>query len=381
MSIVAPPTTKTGGSRSQRRNQAKKHIKKQEESEEEEEEEEEDKGGSEEPAAAATAPTPPENGDQQPKKKTKKEKKRERKALEQQQAQQDSAVNADLPRKRARDDGISQAIAAGLRLFVGHLPQSATEEEIRALFNGLTEVIMLRRVNGRFKGSAFLTFESSAAATQALKLDGHVWARSASGGEPKAIKVAHATAAAASEDPTSVQDDTAGDDSAGSAKRVKRDVAAENVQPVQSIFVGNLPGDCREKAVRESLSSCGKIQKVTLLPPKSDDPTVRCGFVDFRSVSGSRRGLRTQQLRTALCSSTKPTTRSLPSFCLPNKQLESSAAAVKLNGTSILGRIVTIAYSSKSKPPSSSGRRSSEAKIKRRAKREEQLKRMHASAE
>ena len=318
-SAEPPSTARSGGSRSQRRNQAKKQrialFKKQKQEEEGKSTEETAAVDEVKSAVVPTIADAPENGEQ-PKKKTKKEKKRERKALEQQQS---SATDAEQPRKRARDDGISAAVAAGLRLFVGHLPQSATEEEIRALFDGLTEVTMLRRVNGRFKGSAFLTFDSTAAATRALTLDGHLWARSAAAaGEPKAIKVARATVA--SDGSPAAKDDADAEESAGSAKRAKRD-AVENVQPVQSVFVGNLPGDCKEKAVREGLSSCGKIQKVTLLPPKSDDPTVRCGFVDFRSVPKARHSnpracahLAPRKYIPALCSP-MPCDLSRPIFC------------------------------------------------------------------
>ena len=52
-----------------------------------------------------------------------------------------------------------------------------------------------------------------------------------------------------------------------------------------------------------------------------------------------------------------------------------SAAAIQLSGSMLLGRVLSLSYSAKAAPPSSSGRRSIDAKQRRKAKREEQRQR------
>ena len=330
-------SAKSGGSRSQRRNQAKKKFKtlaatETSASEADEKAEEVDKN------AEAVLGEVVETSIDTSRKKTKKEKKRERKAAEQQVAQ--AASLDSQPKKRSREEAAAAA-AAGLRLFVGRLPQSTTEDELRALFDGVAAVDMVRRPDtGRFKGSAFLIFDSEAAATKALKLDGHLWQRSAGSAqgegaagapEPKQIMVARARSGSDGDAGAGDNDAQAGE--SGGAKRAKLSLGGS--EPSLSVHVGNLPADCKEKALRDCLRACGKIQKVTLLPPKAEDPTMRSGFVDFQS-------------------------------------LEASTAAIKLNNTSLLGRVLTLNFSARARPPSSGGRRSTEAKRRRKEKRESQ---------
>ena len=132
-------SAKSGGSRSQRRNQAKKKFKTLAAAEtsasEADEKAEVDKN------AEAVLGEVVETSIDTSRKKTKKEKKRERKAAEQQVAQ--AASLDSQPKKRSREEAAAAA-AAGLRLFVGRLPQSTTEDELRALFDGVAAVDMER---------------------------------------------------------------------------------------------------------------------------------------------------------------------------------------------------------------------------------------------
>ena len=321
----------SGGSRAQRRNRARARVKAQQEDatkkdaaadpEEAEPEEEE------EPTLERAEQAEAEQAEAEPlRKKTKKEKRREKKALEQALSPPPAVQPESETRKRARD-----AVEGGLRLFVGRLPQSTTEPDLRSCFDGVTEVDMLyRHDTGRFKGSAFLSFVDAAAASVAL-------AKDATAFSGKSITVQRAANA-----PNGPSDGDAG--TARDGKRTKRheeqtqtNGAGQGSAPSLSVFLGNLPAVCTEKAVREAFRTCGKIQKVKLLPPHQAEPDRRPGFIDFQS-------------------------------------LESSAAAIHLGaqGKPILGRLLTITYSGKAKPPSGGGRRSKEAKQRRRALRDEQ---------
>jgi RNA recognition motif-containing protein len=326
-----------GGSRAQRRNKARARLQDQQQKDYEEkkrlwEEQGWEQEGEKETASEVSQPMnlteraekrpageTPDDGP--PKKKTKKEKKRERKEeaeRQQRQQQQDGPAAATaLPGAR---ESVKEAVDEGRRIFVGHLPQSTSEAELRAFFGGacVDEVDMSRRPDtGRFKGCAFLTFATASAASAALALDSKAWH------DAKPIRVQRANGVrteGAAEAPD---------------RKSSNGVKSEATEPSLSVFVGNLPAQTTEKGVRDVLRKCGKIQKVTLLPLRESLPEQRCGFVDFQS-------------------------------------LEASAEAIKLSGSTLLGRMLTIAYSVKAKPPSSGGRRSQEAKKRRKERREEQ---------
>ncbi|MBS0358327.1 MAG: RNA-binding protein [Proteobacteria bacterium] len=62
------------------------------------------------------------------------------------------------------------------KIYVGNLPYRITEQDVEAAFNqyGPIENVMLikDRATGRLKGFGFVTFETEAAAQDALKMDG-----------------------------------------------------------------------------------------------------------------------------------------------------------------------------------------------------------------
>ena len=333
MSTATAAAPASGGSRAQRRNKAKARFASQQQQGPAQAEEDP-------PASAAAKEEPVIAADEEPaKKKTKKEKKREkRRILEEQQTEQQQVAPspASAPqvepevaesRKRARD-----AVESGRRLFVGHLPQSTTEAELVAFFDGVVDVEMMRRHDsGRFKGTAFVTLADAAATKAALALNGRDW--KSAGDKPQKIVVQHASA------PKSQNAGGGSTDGGGGGSASKKSKTVDSPAPSLSVFLGNLPSDVSERIVRDALRACGKIQKVRLLPPHVAEPDKRSGFVDFQS-------------------------------------LDASAAAVKLSGTALIGghntRQVTVGFSLKAAPPSGGGRRSQEAKRRRRAKRDEQ---------
>ena len=234
-------------------------------------------------------------------KKTKKEKQRERKA----------ADNTDAEHAR------HEAIEGGRRLFVGRLPQSTTEQDIRAAFGAcgqIAELEMLRRHDAarRFKGSAFLTFACAADAAKALALDGTQWSTSS-----KHIAVQRAQASA-SAPPSSAEPAGGG---------------AVEAAPCTSCFVGNLPVEPKQRDVRDAFRGlCGQksIRKVRVLPTVDGAGRV---FIDFNTPAAA-------------------------------------AAAVAQSGCVLLGRPLVVAFSRRAgQTPSGAGRRSTDAKARRRLKR------------
>jgi len=66
----------------------------------------------------------------------------------------------------------------GAKLFVGQLPFSRNEEDLRQVFSQygpVVEVLLHRDVQGQKKGGAFVRYQSAAHATAALDLDGYLF--------------------------------------------------------------------------------------------------------------------------------------------------------------------------------------------------------------
>ena len=264
------------------------------------------------------APQPEVHHEEVARKKAKKEKKRESKAR---------AAGDELGRLST-----AEAVAAGRRVFVGHLPQSTTEAELRRAFGGeggrsVVDVeMMVRPGSGRFRGSAFLTFDSADSAAAALALDGSEWPSSdASRANKKKVVVSRAEAP----QPRPQQPPQP------SKPQPQQELAAAAAaaKPSMSVFLGGLPANASEWAVREALRpACGSksIRKVTLLPARGE---TRNGFADFGSI-------------------------------------EAAHAAVALSGQALgFAQPLTISHSRKA-TPSGGGRRSQDAKRRRREQRD-----------
>jgi len=124
----------------------------------------------------------------------------------------------------------SSAADGGLRVFVGRLPQQTTEENLRAHFGVCGAVVgvdmLVRRNNSRFKGAAFVQFETAAGVAAALELDGKEI-----NGKAAAVQAASGAAAPAA--------------AAAAGK------ADEPAAGASSVFVGNLPASVTEKDLRK----------------------------------------------------------------------------------------------------------------------------------
>ena len=318
-------TPKVGGSRAQRRNRNKRSRDQVEDT----------------ATAVITQPTKPSmqqamevppdvHGvtEQPPRKKTKKEKRRELKA-----AAATTTVEPAAPADQQRQIAIEES----RRVFVGHLPQSATEEAIRSRFadcGDLASVEMQRRhgPSQRFKGSAFLTFTKRSAAARALKLNLASWQADSSSEKKMVVALAQAAAPRG--------------DVSKDAGKVVADKGGDAAQTA-SCYVGNLPADANEKAVRAAFRDvCGEstIRKVHLLPAVGG---ARRAFIDFGGQTAA----------------------------------VAAATAVGRNGTSMLGRVLEVAFSRRASAPSGDGRRSAEAKARRRERRAQKREQTSESAE
>ena len=202
-------------------------------------------------------------------KKTKKEKMRERK-LEASGENSGSAAPAKVARSgaAAAPGWVARsgaAAAPGCRVFVGHCPGTLTEERLRAAFakcGALSEVDMMRRPNGRFKGTAFVTFATSEAAAAALGLNG-------SDLDGKNIVVEMGSSTPKSNDaqrPADPAASPAGGDAASASA---------------SVFVDNLAASADKAAVRSALREFGSIKGVKLLPRGTGQ---QAAFVDFSTA-------------------------------------------------------------------------------------------------
>ena len=76
-----------------------------------------------------------------------------------------------------------------MRLYVGNLPWSATEDEVRELFAGVGEVtdtaLITGRDTGRSRGFAFVEMDTESAQKAITELDGYDW-----GGRPLRVNEA-----------------------------------------------------------------------------------------------------------------------------------------------------------------------------------------------
>ena len=123
--------------------------------------------------AAAAADPPATSTDERTEHRIKKDQKRKEKRRAAAEQKRQEAASVAPSGKAAPSAAVS---APAHRVFVGRLAQSTTEDELERHFAAcgpVTCVDMLRRrETNRFKGAAFVVFETAAAVDAALLLDG-----------------------------------------------------------------------------------------------------------------------------------------------------------------------------------------------------------------
>ena len=169
------------------------------------------------------------------------------------------AAAAEAPAPAAEAPAAAEGGEENTRVYVGNLPWAMTEDwmkEIMASAGGVTNVEWLTHADsGKFKGSGFLTFESSAAAAAAVLKNGEDCE-----GRPMKIELA-------------------------TPRKPKvfggRD-ASDPGEPSDGVFVGNLPWDFDEGEFKALFAECGEVQRIKYLM-KEEQFTGNC-FLDFNTV-------------------------------------------------------------------------------------------------
>ena len=161
--------------------------------------------------------------------------------------------SAETETKKPRGENIT--------LFVGNLPWSATEDDIRTFF-GDVEIVSMRLISdrdtGNFKGFGYFDFADQETADQALALSGSDY-------EGRPIKVDQTQSKATG---GNGRDNTAGEKSL-------------------TCFVGNLSFNTDEDAVREFLSEAGAIASVRMISDRETGQFKGLCFVQFEDQDGA----------------------------------------------------------------------------------------------
>ena len=154
----------------------------------------------------------------------------------------------------------------GGRVFLGNLPWSVTDEQIKEVFAKCGEITKIEWLthadSGKFKGAGFLQFASAAAADAATKLNGNDL-------DGRAMKVEIAT-----------------------AKKERAGGAAGNSdpgEPSNSIFLGNLAWNIEEETVRAAFKDCGAISRIKWV--EKDGEFRGIAFIDFESVEAATKAV------------------------------------------------------------------------------------------
>jgi len=202
----------------------------------------------------------------------------------------------DLKKKeqKPKENGNSAATSAsGTRVYVGNLSFKIDDDTIKAFFKDCGEIKEIDWVNnkeGRFTGTGFLEFGNSEAAQDALKKNGEECME-------RKIKVELAKPRV-----------DRGGRGGGGGKGGDFELSPKPDGCI-TIFVGKLSYEIDEKTLRDAFKSCGEIKEIRWLNDRESGQFKGCGFVEFNSPDAVDK-------------------------------------AVKLNGTSVMGRAMKIDYAS-----------------------------------
>jgi len=175
--------------------------------------------------------------------------------------------------KRPRSDGD----ASNTRVFVGNLPFTIDDDQIRAVFKDVGgEIVDIHwvtdRQTGKFYGNGFLEFDSADAAAAAVAMGG-----TDVGGRPVRCDFAQPK----------------GDRKAAPGGQTPRgEKKAFNARPptpkpegCTTVFLGNLSFQIDEDTVRKTFSDCGEISAIRWV--ERDGQFKGCGFVEFADSSAT----------------------------------------------------------------------------------------------
>mmetsp|Transcript_118094 Transcript_118094/g.164487 ORF Transcript_118094/g.164487 Transcript_118094/m.164487 type:complete len:391 (-) Transcript_118094:255-1427(-) len=153
------------------------------------------------------------------------------------------------------------------RVFVGNLPFSVTDDQIKEVFASCGAVTSIDWLtfpdSGKFKGAGFLQFETGEAAAAATALNGNDL-----DGRPMKVEIAAPR--------------KTGGGGAGAGTN-------DPGEPSNAIFLGNLSWSIDEEQVRKAFGECGEIVRVKFL--ERDGQFMGKAFVDFDSVESATKAV------------------------------------------------------------------------------------------
>jgi len=178
-----------------------------------------------------------------------------------------------------------------LTVFVGNLPFSASEQDVRKTFEECGQIAELRLPchldTGKPKGCAIITYQSAEGVSNALEFnetdyDGRTLAvrKDMPKGKGKGDKGYGKGKGKGKSD----WDDKG--KGKGKGKKGPRDVS-EMPEGCRSVIVKNLSYDTIESALELVFQDCGSIAGVKLLTDRNSGRSRGIGFVDFETVEGA----------------------------------------------------------------------------------------------
>jgi len=182
----------------------------------------------------------------------------------------------DKPKKKIDLDG---STSESLKVFVGGLPYSATEEQIKKDFGEcgeITDFHMPKNEEGQPRGIAFITFATQEGLDAALKYDGDDY-----GG--RMLKVNKAGEKGKGKDKGKGKGDKGkgkGDKGKGKGER-----SNEN-----TVCVRGLPFETTDEAFKKDFEECGEVERCNLL--KNEDGRAKgIAFVTYKTEEGFKKAL------------------------------------------------------------------------------------------
>jgi len=178
-------------------------------------------------------------------------------------------------KKKGKPEGAPAPIVADAcpKVFLRNLSWSIDDDTIKKFFEDcgeITDIFWLTdKESGKFRGSGFVTFDSTEAATKAVaKTEQDVL------GRPIGISFAAPKA--------NDRGGNAGGKFGGKPKHsMSSKPMSEKPHGCMGFFVGNLPYDVDDDSMREFASDCGEVSAIRWVTNKETGEFKGCGFIDF----------------------------------------------------------------------------------------------------
>jgi len=217
--------------------------------------------------AAESSPT-----EEEPKKKKKKSKKVEEEVAEKKDVEMADASEEKKEEESAPVVEEKKEAEGPLKVFIGGLPFSCTEETVKKDFEECGEVVdffmPLNRETGQIRGIAFCTFTTQAAVKKALEYNETDY-----GGRNICVRV--------EEDKGGKGKGKKGDGKKGKGK------GSDKPEGCMSVCVKFITPETTEEDVRSHLADCGEIERCSLLTDRETGESKCICFVDFASTDAA----------------------------------------------------------------------------------------------